>query len=83
MENRRSHLGWWVLWVQARSDLVYNFEEGDRCCGEGSKLLGGMKPPPGQLKLFWDEVDMGNEEIIGVATKFVKANCYSPNPKMF
>jgi hypothetical protein len=26
---------------------------------------------------------MGNEEIIGVATKFVKANCYSPNPKLF
>ena len=33
--------------------------------------------------VLWDEVDMGNEEIIGVATKFVKANCYSPNPKMF
>jgi putative transposase len=49
----------------------------------GSKLLAGMKPPPRQLRLFWDEVDMGNEEIIGVATKFVKANCYSPNPKMF
>ena len=56
----------------------------------GSKLLAGMKPdkkgkkpPPGQLKLFWDEVDMGNEEIIGVAMKFVKANCYSPNPKLF
>ncbi len=43
----------------------------------------GKKPPPGQLRLFWDEVDMGNEEIIGVATKFVKANCYSPNPKSF
>jgi hypothetical protein len=26
---------------------------------------------------------MGNEEIIGVATKFVKANCYSPNPKSY
>jgi hypothetical protein len=33
--------------------------------------------------VLWDEVDMGNEEIIGVATKFVKANCYSPNPKLF
>ena len=40
----------------------------------GSKFLAGMKldkegkkPPPGQLRLFWDEVDMGNEEIIGVA----------------
>ncbi len=33
--------------------------------------------------MLWDEVDMGNEEIIGVVTKFVKANCYSPNPKMF
>ncbi len=33
--------------------------------------------------MLWDEVDMGNEEIIGVATKFVKANCYSPNPKLF
>ncbi|WP_139266718.1 hypothetical protein [Cylindrospermopsis raciborskii] len=73
-----------------RSLLVYEFEEGDRCCGRGSKLLAGMKPdkkgkkpPPGQLRLFWDEVDMGNEEIIGVATKFVKANCYSPNPKSF
>ncbi len=32
--------------------------------------------------MLWDEVDMGNEEIIGVATKFVKANCYSPNPKL-
>ena len=42
-----------------------------------------MKAPPGQLKLFWDEVDMGNEEIIGVATKFVKANYYSPNPNLF
>ncbi len=26
---------------------------------------------------------MGNEEIIGVATKFFKANCYSPNPKSY
>jgi hypothetical protein len=33
--------------------------------------------------VLWDEVDMGNEEIIGVATKFVKANCYSPNPNLF
>jgi hypothetical protein len=33
--------------------------------------------------VLWDEVDIGNEEIIGVATKFVKANCYSPNPKLF
>ena len=72
------------------SHLVYEFEEGDQSCGRSSKLLAGMKPdkkgkkpPPGQLRLFWDEVDMGNEEIIGVATKFVKANCYSPNPKMF
>ncbi|MGC8452339.1 MAG: hypothetical protein ACL9RN_04875 [Cylindrospermopsis raciborskii] len=38
-----------------------------------------MKPPPGQLKLFWDEVDMGNEEIIGVAMKFVKANRLTRN----
>ena len=66
-----------------RSHLVYEFEEGDQSCGRGSKLLAGMKPPPRQLRLFWDEVDMGNEEIIGVATKFVKANCYSHNPKMF
>ncbi|OSO94424.1 hypothetical protein B7O87_03025 [Cylindrospermopsis raciborskii CENA303] len=58
-----------------RSLLVYEFEEGDRCCGRGSKLLA--------VRLFWDEVDMDNEEIIGVATKFVKANCYSPNPKSF
>ena len=67
----------------ARSLLVYYLEEGYRSCGRSSKLLARMKPPPGQLKLFWDEVDIGNEEIIGVATKFVKANCYSPNPKMF
>ena len=70
--------------------MVYEFEEGDQSCGRSSKLLAGMKPdkkgkkpPPGQSRLFWDEVDMGNEEIIGVATKFVKANCYSPNPKLF
>jgi hypothetical protein len=49
----RSHCGWWVLWVQARSHLVYEFEEGDQCCHRSSKLLARMKPPPGQLKLFW------------------------------
>ena len=76
-------MGWWILLVQARSHLVYEFEEGDRSCGRSSKLLAGKKPPPAQLRLFWDEVDMGHEEIIGVATKFVKANCYSPNPKLF
>ena len=76
-------LRWWILWVHVRSHLVYEFEEGDQFCGRGSKLLAGMKPPPAQLRLFWDEVDIGNEEIIGVATKFVKANCYSPNPKLF
>ncbi|PNK03551.1 transposase, partial [Cylindrospermopsis raciborskii S10] len=54
----------------------------------GSKLLAGMKPnqkkkgtSPGQLKLFWDELDITNEEIIKAATIFVKANCYRPNPK--
>ncbi|PNJ90413.1 hypothetical protein CEP14_10645 [Cylindrospermopsis raciborskii C04] len=54
----------------------------------GSKLLAGMKPnqkkkgtSPGQLKLFWDELDITNEEIIKAATIFVKANCYTPNPK--
>ncbi|OBU75457.1 hypothetical protein [Cylindrospermopsis raciborskii] len=36
---------------------------------------------PGQLKLFWDELDITNEEIIKAATIFVKANCYTPNPK--
>jgi len=48
----------------------------------------GMKPnqkkkgtSPGQLKLFWDELDITNEEIIKAATIFVKANCYTPNPQ--
>ena len=40
-----------------------------------------------QFLVLWtnrrDKVDMGSKEIIGVATKFVKANCYSPNPKLF
>ena len=56
--------------------MVYDLEEGDQSCGRGSKLLAGMKPPPGQLKLFWDEVDVINKEIISVATKFVT------NPKL-
>ncbi|WP_181407068.1 hypothetical protein [Cylindrospermopsis raciborskii] len=54
----------------------------------GSKLLAGMKPnqkkkgtSPGQLKLFWDELDITNKEIVKAATIFVKANCYTPNPK--
>ncbi|WP_180984341.1 hypothetical protein [Cylindrospermopsis raciborskii] len=34
---------------------------------------------PGQLKLFWDELDITNEEIVKAATIFVKANCYTPN----
>jgi len=63
VENRRSH-------------LVYEFEEGDQCCGRGSKLLAGIKPRPRQLRLFWDEVDVINKEIISVATKFVT------NPKL-
>ncbi|KZL51167.1 MULTISPECIES: transposase [Cyanophyceae] len=54
----------------------------------GSKLLAGMKPQrnkgkkssPGQLKLFWDELNIDNEEIQQVASKFVKANCYNSNP---
>jgi putative transposase len=53
----------------------------------GSKFLSGMKPQPkgkksspGQLKLFWDDVSMNNEEIQQVAAKFVKANCYNSNP---
>ncbi|MBE9199993.1 hypothetical protein IQ233_12875 [Nodularia sp. LEGE 06071] len=54
----------------------------------GSRLLAGMKPQrnkgkkssPGQLKLFWDELNIDNEEIQQVASKFVKANCYNPNP---
>ncbi|WP_153016626.1 hypothetical protein [Cylindrospermopsis raciborskii] len=50
--------------VKGRSQLVYEFEEGDQCRGRGSKLLAGKKPPPGQLKLFWDEVDVINKEII-------------------
>ncbi|MFM6348781.1 MAG: transposase, partial [Dolichospermum sp.] len=55
----------------------------------GSQLLAGMKPQrknkkssPGQLKLFWDELNFDNEEIQEVATKFVKANCYNPNPNL-
>ncbi|WP_219725687.1 hypothetical protein [Cylindrospermopsis raciborskii] len=36
---------------------------------------------PVQLKLFWDELDITNEEIIKAATIFVKVNCYTPNPK--
>ncbi|PPJ62619.1 hypothetical protein CUN59_14515 [Cuspidothrix issatschenkoi CHARLIE-1] len=55
----------------------------------GSKLLAGMKPKrqgkkssPGQLKLFWDELNIDNEEIQQVASKFVKANCYNPNPNL-
>jgi hypothetical protein len=59
-----------------RSHLVYEFEEGDQCCGRGSKLLAGIKPRPRQLRLFWDEVDVINKEIISVATKFVT------NPKL-
>jgi len=56
--------------------------------GTREALPRGMKPnqkkkgtSPGQLKLFWDELDITNEEIIKAATIFVKANCYTPNPK--
>ena len=33
-------------------------------------------------KLFWDELNIDNEEIQQVASKFVKANCYNPNPNL-
>ncbi|WP_427158273.1 hypothetical protein ACQFX9_21210 [Aliinostoc sp. HNIBRCY26] len=30
--------------------------------------------------VFWDDWEMNNEEIERVASKFVKTNCYKPNP---
>ncbi|WP_256860737.1 hypothetical protein [Cylindrospermopsis raciborskii] len=31
----------------------------------------GKKPPPGQLRLFWDEVDMGNRENLEVVKRAI------------
>jgi putative transposase len=42
------------------------------------KGKGGKKAPPGQMSLPWNNWEVDDTEISGVAEKFIFANCYNP-----